>query len=63
MEELHFSPGPHHAGNGKAPPYLQDLITPSVAVPRRSARHHDLVLQTSTRKFGDQSFSVAGPRA
>jgi len=52
MEELH---------------YLQDLFTPSAAVPRRStlrsASRHDLVLQTSTLKFGDRSSSVAGPLA
>jgi hypothetical protein len=40
---------------------------PSVDVPRRatlrSAKHHDLVLQSSRRKLGDRAFSVAGPRA
>ena len=57
----------HHTVNGRAPSYLQDLITPSVSIPRRStlrsASHHDLVLQSSHRKFGDRSFSVTGPRA
>ena len=52
--------------NGRAPSYLQDVITPSVSVPRRatlrSASHHDLVLQSSHRKLGDRAFSVAGPR-
>jgi Reverse transcriptase (RNA-dependent DNA polymerase)/Endonuclease-reverse transcriptase len=57
----------HQTVNGRAPSYLQELITPSVSVPRRatlrSASHHDLVLQSSHRKLGDRSFSVAGPRA
>ena len=57
----------HQTVNGRAPSYLQDLITPSVSVPRRatlrSASHHDLVLQSSHRKLGDRAFSVAGPRA
>jgi hypothetical protein len=57
----------HHTVNGRAPSYLRDLITPSVSVPRRStlrsASHHNLLLQSSHRKFGDRSFSVAGPRA
>ena len=57
----------HHTVNGRAPSYLQDLISPSVSVPRRStlrsASLHDLVLKSSHRKFGDRSFSVAGPRA
>ena len=57
----------HQSINGSAPSYLQDLITPSVLVLRRatlrSASHHDLVLQSSHRKFGDRAFSVAGPRA
>jgi hypothetical protein len=56
----------HQTINGRAPPYLQDLITPSVSVLRRStlrsASHHDLVLQSSHRKLGDRAFSVAGPR-
>ena len=56
-----------HTVNGRAPSYLQDLISPSVSVPRRSilpsARHHDLVLKSSHRKFGDRSLSVTGPRA
>ena len=56
----------HQTVNGIAPSYLQDVITPSVSVPRRatlcSASHLDLVMQSSHRKLGDHEFSVAGPR-
>ena len=56
----------HQTVNGRAPSYLQDVITPSVSVPRRatlrSTSHHDLVLQSSHRKLGDRAFSVSGPR-
>ena len=57
----------HQTINGRAPSYLQDLITQSVSVHRRatlrSTSHHALVLQSSHRKLGDRAFSVAGPRA
>ena len=57
----------HHTFNGRAPSYLQGLITPSASVPRRStlrsASHHNLIVQSSHRKFGNRAFSVAGPRA
>ena len=57
----------HLAVNGRAPSYLQDLITPSASVPGRaslrSASNHDLVVQSSHLKLGDRTFSVAGPRA
>jgi hypothetical protein len=56
----------HQTINGRAPSYLQDLIMPSVDVPRRatlcSASHGDLLFQSSRRKLGDRAFSVAGPR-
>ena len=57
----------HLAVNGRAPSYLQDLITPSASVPGRaslrSASNHDLVVQSFHLKLGDRTFSVAGPRA
>jgi len=56
----------HLALNGRAPSYLQDLITPSASVSGRaslrSASNHDLVVQSSRLRLGDRAFSVAGPR-
>mgnify|MGYP006382823023 CR=1 FL=1 len=57
----------HLVVNGRAPSYLQDLITLSATVPGRatlrSASNRHLVVQSSNRKRGDRAFSVAGPRA
>jgi len=45
--------------NGRTPSYLQDLITPSVSVPRRSTllsvSLHDLALQSWHRKLGNRA--------
>jgi len=57
----------HLAITGRAPPYLQDLITPTSSVPRRasnrSASNHDLVKKLTSLKLGQRAFSVAALRA
>ena len=55
----------HLVINGRAPVYLQNLITITASVSGRasncSASNNDLVKQSTRLKLGDRAFSAAGP--
>jgi len=55
----------HVVINGRAPVYLQNLLTTTASVSgrasNRSASNNDLVKQSTRLKLGDRAFSAAGP--
>ena len=55
----------HLVINGRAPVYLQNLLTTTASVSgrasNRSASNNDLVKQSTRLKLGDRAFSAAGP--
>jgi len=55
----------HLVINGRAPVYLQNLLTTTASVSgrasNRSTSNNDLVKQSTRLKLGDRAFSAAGP--
>jgi len=55
----------HLVINGRAPVYLQNLLTATASVSGRASNHsasnNDLVKQSTRHKLGDLAFSAAGP--